>query len=90
MMMQIKHQLNTTTKLLNQNKMKQTAVEWLAKEIWKRGPIGEDTPTWLKELYEQAKQMEKEQIKDAWDNGCEYDGIIDSAEQYYNETFGGN
>jgi hypothetical protein len=31
--------------------------------------------------------MEKEQIIDAWDNGCEDDGIIDNAEQYYNETF---
>jgi hypothetical protein len=36
---------------------------------------------------EQAKAMEKEQIIDAWDNGCEDDGIIDNAEQYYNETF---
>ena len=61
---------------------KQTAVEWLAKEIWKRGPIGEDTPTWLKELYEQAKQMEKAQIKDAWNS---FDGK--TFEQYYNETF---
>ena len=31
--------------------------------------------------------MEKQQIIDAWDNGCEDDGIIDNAEQYYNETY---
>ena len=72
---------------------KQTAVEWLAKEIWKRGPIGEDTPTWLKELYEQAKQMEKEQIKDAWDKRGSI--IVPryfleeniNGEQYYNEKY---
>ena len=40
-----------------------TAVEWLEKEINARGPIGEDVPTWLKELYEKAKAMEKEQME---------------------------
>ena len=48
---------------------KQTAVEWLEKEINARGPIGENVPTWLKELYEQALEMEKEQIIDADNNG---------------------
>lgn len=42
---------------------KQTAVEWLEKEIYARGHIGEDTPIWLKELYKQAKEMEKQQRK---------------------------
>lgn len=41
--------------------MTQTAVEWLEKEIYARGHIGEDTPIWLKELYKQAKEMENEQ-----------------------------
>jgi hypothetical protein len=76
--------------------MKQTAVEWLEKEIWKRGAIGEDTPTWLKELYEQAKQMEKEQSKQDYDAGL-FDGTMDevkdrlhkNAEQYYQATHGG-
>lgn len=45
-----------------------TAVEWLEKEIYARGPIGEDVPTWLKELYEQAKEMEKEQHGETWDS----------------------
>jgi hypothetical protein len=48
---------------------KQTAVEWLEKEIWKRGPIGEDTPTWLKELYEQAKEMERIQNQQSFQDG---------------------
>ena len=60
--------------------MKQTAVEWLFEQVWITS--GED----LSELLEQAKQMEKEQIIDAWiatDN--ELQRI--AAEQYYNETF---
>jgi hypothetical protein len=49
---------------------------------------------WL-EIFEQAKQMEKEQMKDMYIKGSfakmrYYDGLeyID-AEQYYNETYGG-
>jgi hypothetical protein len=61
--------------------MKQTAVEWLFDNLNISGG-SED----MKAL-QQAKAMEKEQIKDAWDNGCEDDGIIDNAEQYYNETY---
>ena len=59
----------------------QTAVEFLEKICKYRGYH------LMEEYFEQAKEMEKEQIIDAWDNGCEYDGIIDSAEQYYNETY---
>jgi len=36
-------------------------------------------------LIEQAKEMEKEQLKDAWDNGCGY--LQENSQQYYNETF---
>jgi hypothetical protein len=63
-------------------KNKQTAVEWLI-EQW---PILESQlPDWL---IEQAKAMEKEQIKDAWDNGIqwEWDSSIRNSEEYYNET----
>jgi hypothetical protein len=43
-------------------------------------------------LFEQAKEMEKEQIIDAWRDGWlndyEYDeDVKNSAEHYYNETF---
>ena len=30
-------------------------------------------------------EIEKEQIIDAWDNGCEY--LQENSEQYYKETF---
>jgi hypothetical protein len=41
--------------------MKQTAVEWLAQEINRRGPKENNPPQWLKELYDQAKEIEKQQ-----------------------------
>jgi predicted secreted protein len=59
-----------------------TAVEWLFEQVWITS--GEDLP----ELLEQAKEMEKEQIEDAWNNGYRefYDGSS-TPEEYYNETF---
>jgi hypothetical protein len=72
--------------LLNQNKM--TAVEWLEDNI-------ERDMDYLEILYliKQAKEMEKEQIIDAWDKRG--DRIVPkyflqeniNGEQYYNETF---
>jgi hypothetical protein len=64
---------------------KQTAVKWLEFEINRRGPKEDNPPQWLKELYEQAKAMEKEQLLDM---GYQF-AIMgeDSPEQYYNETF---
>lgn len=59
--------------LINQDKM--TAVEWLVGEI--KSGLGITTV-----MVELAKEMEKEQIKNAfelWRTG--------SGEQYYNETF---
>ena len=32
-----------------------------------------------------AKAMEKDQIVNAWDNGCTY--VQENSKQYYNETF---
>lgn len=61
--------------------MKQTAVDWFYQRI-----LAKD----IKEVYKQAKQMEKEQIidvfKDAYDFGY-YDNYNYSAEQYYKETY---
>jgi hypothetical protein len=59
--------------------MKQTAVEWLYSEWAKNGTI------FLEDL-EQAKQMEKEQICNAWYNSLTK-GDYNSADEYYNETF---
>ena len=61
--------------------MKQTAVEWLQELELQRDLTLED--------YEQAKAMEKEQIKKEWQNGDgEFDYISNElSEQYYNQTF---
>ena len=59
-----------------------TAVEWLRKELLKR-----DMDISIKELFEQAKKIEKEQIIDAYIDGEFTKGYGDDAEQYYNETF---
>jgi hypothetical protein len=68
--------------------MKKTAVEWFASQI-KGGQL--ITNQKFKELLEQAKEMEKEQITDAFSEDnyeCKgYTKVNLSAEQYYNETF---
>ena len=66
---------------------KQTAVEWLVEKIQQANPSFK-----FDALIRQAKEMEKEQITDAFGTGCQveskrligYQGI---AEQYYNETY---
>jgi len=60
--------------------MKQTAIEWFYKKLITGKFTGNDT---IEFLYETAKEMEKEQIKEAY---CMGDDNI-GAEQYYNETF---
>ena len=68
--------------------MKQTAVEWLI-EIDKSRAI-------TIEEWQQAKEIEKEQIINAYEQGIEdgywhpengYTNQFKDAEQYYNETF---
>ncbi len=75
--------------------MKQTAVEWLVKEISK-DRVGRAIVTTFFKEFEQAKQMEKEQIKDAWKDPMWHRLPQDSveevleytSEEYYNETYG--
>ena len=62
--------------------MKQTAVEWLEKICNDRGYI------LMSEYFEQAKEMEKEQIMNAYKH--ELDDSLGAnilAEQYYKEIF---
>lgn len=73
---------------------KQTAVEWLFNKITQNEEIRWRGTRYI-ELFEQAKQMEKEQIMEAcgvgFNDGQAYmDGKpkFQSAEQYYNETYG--
>ena len=63
--------------------MKQTAVEWLFQQLWE---TPKDKFNWHS-ILEQAKQMEKEQIIDAYDKGEFNQGCNEDAEQYYNEKY---
>ena len=62
--------------------MKQTAVEWLFQKLWN---TDKDKFTWYA-ILKQAKEMEKEQIKDAWINSLTK-GDYNSADEYYNEIY---
>jgi hypothetical protein len=63
---------------------KQTVVDWLSKEFMNVEP---NTFGWDK-LLEQAEEMYKQKIIDAWEDG--HDSFSTrNAEQYYNETYGG-
>jgi len=67
---------------------KQTATEWLFKQLWDEP---KDKLTWYAILKE-AKEMEKEQIMDAHNQGYtdEYRDNGNRPIDYYNETYGGN
>jgi hypothetical protein len=56
----------------------QTAVEWFYQRI-----LAED----IKEVFEQAKAMEKEQILNASRQFADYPFDEDDVKQYYNETY---
>jgi hypothetical protein len=69
---------------------KQTAVDWLLDRI-------EDvdlTEKLWENIKHQAKEMEKEQIKNAWYDGYLYEGRMPDnecvADTYYKKTYGGN
>jgi len=59
--------------------MEQTAVEWLMDEYINGLTIN-------LQIMKKAKEMEKEQIKNAWLNSLTK-GDFNSAEEYYNQTF---
>ena len=76
---------------LNQNKMKQTAVEWLLNELSIAGYFPYRIPP---KMEEQAKKMEKNIIAQAFEDG-DYnyfyskntDKEFDNGLEYYNEKF---
>jgi hypothetical protein len=59
---------------------KQTAVEWLVEQCPRIETIVADY------ILEQAKEMEKQQIEEAWDSAYGGDSSHDG-EQYYKETY---
>jgi hypothetical protein len=69
--------------------MKQTATEWLFEKLWE---TPKDKLTW-NAILEQAKEMEKQQMKDATlDNVTTNKGLRkifeNQFEQYFSETYG--
>jgi len=80
---------------------KQTAVEWFSNQSWKLKiqlenneiSLGEYAVTYVK-LIEQAKEMEKQQIKNAFINGYldsyNAQNNINADEIFYQKTYGGN
>jgi hypothetical protein len=74
---------------------KQTAVDLMFQKAMLVLPMGSiDARQALKETYQQAKEMEKEQIKSAFNIGelMAHDyfyGNDECAENYYKETYGG-
>ena len=67
----------------------QTAVEWLVEQLIPKAMVTYDATTY--NAVQQAKAMEKEQIKNAIicnQNGLLRRKTVLEAEQYYNETYG--
>ncbi len=62
--------------------MKQTAIEFLMDKLFDPTFDNKKQIEW----FEQAKEMEKNQIIDAYYEGKEY-GFKEHGEEYYNETF---
>lgn len=69
--------------------MKQTAVEWLINQFNEERHLTEDE---FNHLIEKSKEMEKQQIVDAWESGYDEgagvnDFSIYHGNVYYNNTF---
>jgi hypothetical protein len=65
------------------NNKQQTTVDWIEQEMME-GNLS------LKEILEQAKEMEKGKLEDAWVEGVKNWNPSKTFEQYYQETYGGN
>ena len=79
------------------NNKQQTAVEWFANESWQLKvqldnqeiSVDEYAVFYVRLLYK-AKEMEKEQMIDAWSNGFdEDDRATCNPLNYYKQTYGG-
>ena len=80
------------------NDKQQTSVDFIIDELTSKNLLGIFTYEQYKqveEIFEKGKEMNKEQIKDAFGVGCQVEstrliGYHKMSEQYYNETYGGN
>jgi hypothetical protein len=66
---------------------KESSIEWLMVKIHTTDWVNNTREEKL-EIFEQAKEMEKQQIIDAYKFGISDEYVIGS-ENYYNKTFGG-
>jgi Leu/Phe-tRNA-protein transferase len=67
-----------------------TAFEWLEDCLTEQYPNGSfvwNTKADLEALFKRAKEMEKQQIIEAYDKGEFNCGMNESSEEYYNKTF---
>jgi hypothetical protein len=68
---------------------KQTAVEWLEEKL--STSSSDELVGNINNWFDQARQMEKEQIEETYNQAC-LDAFIDDnkyGKDYYNETYGG-
>ena len=74
------------------NEIKQSAVDWQFDQLSSENLLGiftHDQQTRVMEILVQAKEMDKQQKKDAWEDGMRSDnGHFGTYEQYYKETYG--
>ena len=63
---------------------KETAIEWLYETLWKQNDYS--LPS---NILEQAKEMEKQQIIDAYNEGLYNWDSEQTEEQYYTQIYGG-
>ena len=84
-------QNNTTTKHMEVTMSKQTAVDFFHDEVNKLLPKKIITTNDIGLIWVKAKEMEKEQIKFAYNDGAQdmFEGKYKAMQDYYNETYGG-
>ena len=69
---------------------KQTAIKWLINELKLNDTIEKENLIIARQIIEQAEAMEKEQIVDAYNAARNDHQQMYYAEEYYNETYGGD
>jgi len=69
---------------MNEKTLEQTAVEWIVEQLTPSISLQQKH---IDNLKNEAKEIEKQQIIDAYDKGEFNQGCNEDAEQYYNETY---
>ena len=76
---------------MNTDMKKKTTLQWLYAKLYQM-PTRDEVSDLVYQLEEEAKAMEKEQMTTfakMWESKI-FDGSIDSVDDYYNETYGGD